>query len=84
MSYSRSHKLTSNEKRLQALKLQLYGKDQEIKPQYKTSLNISSTPTEGIYFKKDLFKTLILATLIILVQLFLFSATSKGLINLSW
>lgn len=103
MSYSRSRKLTDTEKKLQALKTQLYGKTYSLPTSTgkTTTSSSSSLPTFQFnrnidqrenfykpllekdnqdYFKKDLLKTLLLATVIVGIQTFLFIGLKKGLI----
>lgn len=84
MAYSQSKKLTDTEKKLEALKIQLFGKEEN---RIKTSTNIkiheagktqTSTaettikPQDLTYFRNDLLKILTLATLAISAELILY------------
>lgn len=84
MAYSQSKKLTDTEKRLEALKIQLFGKEEN---RIKKSANIkiheagktqifttgaTIKPQDLTYFRNDLLKILTLATLAISAELILY------------
>ncbi|MCL5784701.1 MAG: hypothetical protein M1142_05105 [Patescibacteria group bacterium] len=83
MSYSRSKKQTENEKKLQVLKAQLYGKDIQVslaKPSSNFAFKAEpgqTTVLETDYLRKDLLKITILAILAIGGQLLLFIFDGK-------
>lgn len=92
MAYSQSKKLTSSEKKLQALKTQLYGKEQPVvssPSQSSTTFNYNSTQVniatnqtiETSFLKQDLLKIGILATVIFTIQALLFLGINRGLVN---
>lgn len=96
MGYSQGKKLTTTEKKLQALKLQLYGKETvKTVPQTQT---IPRVPEAGIslsspvksttislndthYLNQDLSKILLLACLSLGAQLLLYISLNRGLIH---
>lgn len=94
MPYSQSKKTSGTEKRLQALKAQLYGKE-ETAPKVTSSQNTSYTFTAGSsvqtmqtviqsntgYLKKDLTKITFLAALIFLAQIALYLSVQYKLIT---
>lgn len=97
MAYSQSRKLSAEEKKLQALRTQLYGKDRPLESVKETSDNSAFSfksqqkavglPTiisahETSYLKKDLIKIGILATLVFAIQALLFIGISRGIINI--
>lgn len=90
MTYSRSKKVTDQERKLESLKVQLYGKDGGVNIQFKTPLPESSQTTvaqitstgEDTYLKKDLTKIMLLGSLAIGVQFVLYFALQRGLIGL--
>ncbi len=90
MAYSRSKKISDQEKKLESLKVQLYGKDGSVSIQFKTQpaespqsiVTKTITTNEDIYLKKDLTKILILGSLAIGVQLILYFTLQKGFIGL--
>ncbi len=76
MAYSQSKKLTNIEKKLEAVKRQLFGKEES---HIKKNVSIPTFTTETTikhqdltYFRKDLLKILTLATLAISAQLILY------------
>jgi hypothetical protein len=84
MAYSQSKKLTDTEKKLQSLKIQLFGKEKNLVSQpmvtsQKTNIinqsatvSISTHQHQDIaYLKKDLLKILTLAMIALFVQLML-------------
>ncbi|MFA5932826.1 MAG: hypothetical protein WCV81_01010 [Microgenomates group bacterium] len=80
MAYSQAKELTDTEKRLQALKIQLFGKEKNIKVQNNkmTATNQSATLTldhhqhqDLAYLRKDLLKIATLAIIALFVQLML-------------
>lgn len=79
MAYSESKELTDTEKRLQSLKIQLFGKERHATTvSHKSNIINSSSTTisyqhhDLTYLKKDLQKILILATIAFSVQLILY------------
>lgn len=96
MAISRSTKLTDTERRMQTLKIQLYGKEGTggLKPSHNFGVgtfHLSSTAEEIApssvskldtnYLKNDLLKICLLASLAIGTQLMLYLALQKGLIK---
>ncbi|MDO8499021.1 MAG: hypothetical protein Q7S44_04520 [bacterium] len=89
MTYSRSKKLTEAEKRLQALRSQLYGKEKDsssptqVKATFTAPAAENKTeaavkpPAEVNYLRSDLLKTTILASIIIGAQLVLYFSLQK-------
>ena len=97
MAYRESKKLTAEEKKLQALRIQPYGKEKPLAHTKEASNSttfrfhsgqtgeipsVSSTAPETSFLKQDLIKIGILATLVFIVQALLFVSMNKGLINL--
>lgn len=89
MAYSESKKMTTLERQIQALKLQLYGKDQSLsKPQFATTFfktplesqnpTLTSTP---IYLCQDLVKIALLASAAILIQVLIYFSLNRGLLK---
>lgn len=84
MAYSESKRLTDTEKRLQALKTQLFGKERnQIKVPVNTKTNIQTAAQENIiaasyqhqdltYLRNDLKKIALLAFLAITAQILLY------------
>lgn len=97
---SKMPKLSVDQKRLELLRQQLYGKEKPLAAPNKPTLKnngsvsgISNQPpvilkkeplSETGYLKKDLTKILILSTLVLVIQFSLFFAVSKNLINLKF
>jgi hypothetical protein len=95
MSYQQTKKLTAVEKKLQALKTQLYGKssntfvpgkqnitaDQVIPAQPQQSTFSSTAALDTTYLKHDLLKIFLLASLALGVQVLLFILTRNGIIK---
>lgn len=88
MSYSRSKKLTDSEKRLQALKSQLYGKERETTSNTfrfdSSGIKENGTPSQSAntntsYLRHDLIKTFILATFTLAAQLVIYFGLQRGL-----
>ncbi len=91
-------KLTLEEKRLQQIRMQLFGKE---RPNPKAKVVVSSTATdkkapskatssvshahasEAVFLNQDLIKVLILSFLMIGSQLVLYYLSSQGIINLN-
>lgn len=86
MSYHRTKKLSSSEKKLEILKTQLYGNVEtnhsKIHATIPTSTSTSSVnQTDVSFLKKDLLKSLFLAGSAIALQLFLYVGIQHGLIK---
>lgn len=97
MSYSRSQKLTSEEKRLRALKTQLYGKEtshnQHTEPSPATfnfkstngvasPMNFNTQSPGASYLSQDLLKIGVLSVTIFIMQGLLFLSLHSGLLKL--
>lgn len=84
MSISRSQKLTDTEKKLQAIRAQLYGKEEQAIPiqskTYKLTTALTHSVSDTSYLKKDLLKICLLAFLAISAQIILYVVMQKGLI----
>lgn len=73
MAYSESKKLTDTEKRLEALKIQLFGKEENRSKIIPTvQVRETAKPQDLTYFRHDLLKILLLATLIISAEIILY------------
>ncbi|MBI2314899.1 hypothetical protein HYU93_02470 [Candidatus Daviesbacteria bacterium] len=73
--------VTDLEKRLQIIRRQVYGKDQQIS--YSSSRQTNET-TDLAYFYQDLLKILILSSLAIGAQLVLFVLSQNHILNLNF
>ncbi len=96
MAVVQSKKLTSTEKRLQALRTQLYGKEVKsipisVKPvDHQSVFNFPATSAhvanlsidETNYLKKDLMKIFVLAIIILAIQMGLYFSINAKIINL--
>lgn len=91
MSYHKDTKLTDTEKRLQSIKLQLYGKDSNHlvhSLEYSQSSKVISTPiintnTDTNFLKGDLLKILFLAGVSIGVQVSLYLLMTHQILKLN-
>ncbi|MDD2822836.1 MAG: hypothetical protein PHQ59_02020 [Candidatus Daviesbacteria bacterium] len=94
MAYSESKELTDTEKRLQALKTQLFGKE-KVKATKKSSYQTSAIHNTGVisttqhehqdlaYLKKDLLKITMLATIALFVQLIIYMQLTLKILKFS-
>ncbi len=72
MAYTQSHQPSDIEKRLGAIRSQLYGKQVHLKPGSTTTSTQSHLVEEHSQVQKDLFKTTILAVVMITIQVVLY------------
>lgn len=88
MSYSRSKKDTDTEKKLQAIRTQLYGKDREISSGNTFKFKAVDFPKtlspekplkeDTVYLRQDLLRTAILATFALTAQILLYLIMQNG------
>lgn len=84
MSYHRTKKLSSSEKKLEILKTQLYGNVETNHSKIHATVPTSTSSvnqTDVSFLKKDLLKSLFLAGSAIALQLFLYVGIQHGLIK---
>lgn len=88
MSYNRSKQLSGKEKKLQHLRMQLYGNEQSPVKAY--SLPETSSPSKTNqkttiltedFLRHDLLRSLFLATLAIAIQTLLYLAVQRGMLS---
>lgn len=91
MSYSQSKNTSDVSKRLRILRAQLYGKDTDMSIHLpKQSLIFSNSPASSYpqagldtsYIKRDLYKTFIIATLLVGVQVTVYLSLKNHLLKL--
>lgn len=85
MSYTQNRKVVLTEKKLESLRRQLYGKDNDyhIVSRPAHTGTESQHPTDSSFLRHDLLKTAVLASIGLAIQLGLYFAASRGLINFS-
>lgn len=88
MSYNRSKQLSGKEKKLQRLRMQLYGNEQSPVKAYSLPKTSSTTQTNQEttiltedFLRHDLLRSLFLAALAIAIQILLYLAIQRGMLS---